>query len=810
LRSLLKILFFLGFSGIGMGAVAVGGVWFTIWPTLPEVESLRQIELQTPLRIYTRDGRLMREFGEKRRVPLTVAEMPTLMKAAVIATEDRNFYRHAGVDPIGIARAMVFILREGRKGPGGSTITMQVARNFFLDRGKTYTRKLTEIMLAMKIERELGKDEVLELYLNKIFMGHRAYGVGAAAEVYYGKRLDDLSVAQIAMIAGLPQRPSEFNPISNPGQALRRRNHVLRRMREEGAITPNQYDVAKAESLSAKLHAPPVEVDAPYLAEMVRQEVKRRYGETAFNNGYRVFTTLDARLQQAADAALRKALVDYDTRHGWRGPELKMELTGPEEPADLDRALADIPRLGGLAPAIVTEVSDKSIGVYARDFGPITIEWSGLKWAKKHFNHNRLGKTPENAGAIVAVGDVVRVRPVTVTDKKTKLSREVWHLTQLPAVEGALVALDPIDGHVVALSGGFDFNRSKFNRVVQAERQPGSSFKPFIYSAALEKGFTAASTVNDAPVVFDDPGLESAWRPENYSGKFFGPTRLRWALTKSRNLVSIRLLQSVGIKYAMAHVARFGIDVKKLPRDLSLSLGSGAITPMELATGYSVLANGGFRVQPYFIERIESASGEVLEQAQPQRACVSCEAQWIASGGDPTASAPGTAPRTLPADNAWIMYSMMGDVITRGTARKALKLKRTDLAGKTGTTNDQRDAWFSGFNGALVASAWVGFDRAQPMGRRETGGTAALPMWIDFMAEALKDTPDSPVPQPPGLVKVRIDPDTGLLANAGDPGAIYEVFRPSLAPSRTGAGGSGIGAPAKVQREAAKVAEQLF
>lgn len=812
LRTLLKILLFAGFSGLSIVVVGAAGIWYTVWPTLPDVESLRSVELQTPLRIYTRDRKLIREFGEKRRVPLTIAELPPAMKSAVIDTEDRNFYQHAGVDPLGIARAVIYLLREGRKGPGGSTITMQVARNFFLDRGKTYTRKLTEILLAFKIERELVKDEILELYLNKIFMGHRAYGVGAAAQVYYGKKVNELSLAQMAMIAGLPQRPSEFNPISNPRAAKRRRNHVLTRMYRVGSITTDEFERAKAEPLSAALHDPPVEVESPYLAEMVRLDIKRRYGETAFSSGYNIYTTIDARIQQAADKALRTALLAYDRRHGWRGPELKIDLSGSETltPKDFEAYLADIPRLGGLPPALVTEVTDEGAQVFAKGRGPLYLPFETMTWARKHINHNRMGKKPKKPADVLAVGDVVRVLREEKTDKKTNEVTKQWTLSQLPEVEGALVALDPKDGRIVALSGGFDFNRSKFNRVVQAERQPGSSFKPFIYSAALEKGYTAATTVNDAPVVFDDPALESAWRPENYSGKSFGPTRLRWALTKSRNLVSIRLMKAIGINYALDHVRRFGIDVDKLPRDLSLSLGSGAVTPMQIATGYTVLANGGFQVDPYFVSTIESAAGEVIEAPQPLKVCRECENEESELATQiPIAE---RAPRVLTEENAWIMYSMLRDVITRGTARKAKALKRQDLAGKTGTTNDQRDAWFSGYNGGLVATAWVGFDQVRPLGRRETGGAAALPMWIDFMRVALDGVEEQPLPQPRTLVRVRIDPETGAVAEAGDPDAVYETFRPEFAPTRDISAG-GVSTPSRaraVQKQAAKVAEKLF
>ncbi|NKC15755.1 MAG: PBP1A family penicillin-binding protein [Gammaproteobacteria bacterium] len=789
-RWLFKATFFFSLSGLAVAIVAGAGLWYTLWPTLPDVETLRSIELQTPLRIYSRDGKLIREFGEKRRVPLTVAEIPDGMKHAVIATEDRNFYRHKGVDPIGIARAVLFIIREGRKGPGGSTITMQVARNFFLDRGKTYARKLTEIMLAFKIEQQLTKDEILELYLNKIFMGHRAYGVGAAAQVYYGKTIDELTLAQLAMIAGLPQRPSDFNPVSNAEKAKERRDHVLWRMREEGRIDAASYQAAKAEPLTAELHDPPVEVQAPYLAEMVRLEIKRRYGEAVFAKGYKVYTSIDSPMQAAADNALRKALVEYDRRHGWRGPELRMTLgDATPPPRELDRLLADIPHLGGLAPAIVLTVGDEAATAYVKRIGAVTIEWPQMRWAREKITVNRIGKKPKKPADVIARGDVVRVQRITVTNKKMKQTRDVWALSQLPEVEGALVALDPMDGRVVALSGGLDFNRSKFNRVTQARRQPGSSFKPFIYSAAIEKGLTAATTINDAPVVFNESDhADTAWRPKNSSGKSYGPTRLRTALINSRNLVSIRLLDRIGIDYALQHVERFGLDASKLPRDLSLSLGSGAITPMELATGYSVLANGGFGVTPYFISRVETANGEVLDEAAPLRACPAClmdDAHVDNAGDNPfPPPKPSFAPRTLAAENAWIMYSMMKDVIRHGTGKRAAQLKRKDLAGKTGTTNEGRDAWFSGFNGTLVATAWVGFDRLQPLGRREYGGKAALPMWMYFMDEALKGVPETPLAQPEKMVRLRINPETGLLAKAGDPDAIFETFRPDHAPAR--------------------------
>jgi penicillin-binding protein 1A len=660
---------------------------------------------------------------------------------------------------------------------------MQVARNFFLGREKTYVRKINEILLALKIEEELSKDDILELYLNKIFLGHRAYGVEAAALVYYGARLDELSVAQIAMIAGLPKAPSRFNPIVNPDRAKTRRDYVLGRMRELEAIPDDEYLVAVATPVTARLHGLSVEVEAPYVAEMVRTFVEDRLGKEAYTAGFRVYTTIDSRLQEAANQALRKNLLAYDQRHGFRAPEFHVDLDAPE--TGLNAVLADIPSTAGLLPAVVVEVEDKMVTAYAKIFGEIQIPWQSLEWARAYIDENRRGPELTSAHDVVERGDVVRVQ----------LEEDGWRMVQVPAVEGALVALDPEDGAVQSLSGGFDFYRSKFNRAVQAERQPGSSFKPFIYSAAVEHGYTAASIINDAPVVFDDPGLEAVWRPENYSGKFFGPTRLRVALFKSRNLVSIRLLRAIGIDYAVEYLERFGLDAERIPHDLSLALGSGSVTPMEMASGYAVLANGGFRVTPYFVDRIEASDGSLWYEADPVRVCRVCkddenvefeiasdpeldEIVFADDGWDEEVN----APRVLSPQNVWIMNSLMRDVIKRGTGRRALRLKRGDLAGKTGTTNDQQDAWFSGFNQKLVTTTWVGFDQLGPLGRRETGAGAALPMWIDFMRVALDGVPEEDLSQPDGLVTVRIDPDSGLRASASQPGAVFETFRSENVP----------------------------
>ena len=798
-----------------VAALGAGGLYWYLEPKLPSAESLRDVRMQVPLRVYTRDEKIFAEFGEKRRTPLRRDEIPERLVQAFLAGEDDRFYEHPGVDWQGLTRAVLHLVRTGRKGPGGSTITMQVARNFFLGREKTYIRKLNEILLAVKIEREFTKDEILELYVNKIFLGQRAYGVGAAAQIYYGRPVAELNLAQIATIAGLPKAPSRFNPIVNPEQAVERRSYVLRRMLELGYIDQDEHDEARTAPVTAGHHGLAIEVEAPYVAEMVRAQMEATYGTDVYTGGYKVYTTVDSRLQQAANAALRRALMEYDARHGYRGSERHVEF-GARAPSP-EEVLANVPTLGGLTPAVVTSVDDQVVTAYARSAGPVEIAFESMAWARPYINENSQGEEPKSATAVVKVGDVIRVQP----------GEEGWGFAQIPEVEGAIVSLDPNDGAIVALSGGFDFYRSKFNRATQAERQPGSSFKPFIYSAALEHGYTAASIINDAPVVFEDSSLKSEWRPENYSGKFFGPTRLRTALYKSRNLVSIRLLREIGIDYALGHIAKFGFDAERLPRSLSLALGSGELTPLQVASGYSVLANGGYAVAPYFIDRVLDRDGAILSAADPRVVCRDCEEEE--STAEPVSPAtagaesetqpveaavagtqtvvpatPRRAPRVIDARNAWLMYSLMRDVIRRGTGRKARVLERDDLAGKTGTTNNQHDAWFSGFNADIVATAWVGFDEFRPLGRRETGGRAALPMWIAFMREALQGTLESSPEPPAGIVTVRIDPATGDLASVSNSDAVFESFRKEHAPSRL------VQSVSDTKSSAEKVAEKLF
>jgi len=667
---------------------------------------------------------------------------------------------------------------------------MQVARNFFLSREKTYFRKLSEIFLALKIDHELTKQEILELYLNKIYLGHRAYGIGAAAQVYYGTDLDHLTLPQLAMIAGLPKAPSSYNPITDPPRAKLRRDYVLRRMYALGFIDQKSFQEALAAPVTAQLHTLTAEVEAPYVAEMVRSDLVARYGDDAYTAGYKVYTTIDSRLQRDANTAIHQALLEYDRRHGYQGPEKHVDLAQNNDPQKWRDMLDQMPVFGGLQPALITATQADTATALLADGRQVEIPWQGLEWARRYINENSRGPAPQQASDVVSPGDVVRLQA---------MADGQWSLAEVPQVEGALVSLRPRDGAIVALTGGFDFYYSKFNRALQAARQPGSSFKPFIYSAALEKGYTLASLINDAPVVFQDQALESVWRPENYSGKFFGPTRLREGLVHSRNLVSIRLLQATGVDYVVNYLQRFGFDSKSLPKNLSLALGSAAVTPMQLTKAYAVFANGGYQVDPYYIERIEDIKGQAVELANPAVACPECSqesgqqpkptTQVAVNESSSTTDVPrglvvNEAKETITPQNAYLITSALRDVIRRGTGRRARVLGRHDLAGKTGTTNDQRDAWFAGFNTELVTIAWVGFDKTAPLGRLETGARAALPMWIKYMGKALKGVPEKALPQPPGLVTVRIDPETGYLANTNDRHAMFELFRTNRVPKQ--------------------------
>lgn len=770
------------FSLLLLSALVVSSVGWLAYlhfrKDLPSTDNLRTIQLQVPLRIYSDDGKLIAEYGEKRRYPLNYQQIPQLLVKAFVAAEDQHFFTHPGVDPVGLARAAVQLALTGKKKQGGSTITMQVARNFYLTRQRTYTRKIREIILALHIERELSKEQILELYLNKIYLGHRAYGVAAAAEVYYGKSVDELTLPEIAMIAGLPKAPSRYNPITNPKRARERRNYVLRRMEKQGFISHAQAVEAMAAPVKARPHGAEIELQAPWVAEMVRDKLVDKYGEATYTGGFVVHTSIRSRLQKAAVQGLRKALVAYDRRHGWRGAEGHLDKLPPTM-QQIQQLLFRRPPVGDLIPALVTAVDEKQVTVAIRGEGSAVIPWKGLSWARRHISTNGRGPRPKKAADILEVGDLIRVQRWTDKPRhKKKHDREppappqpYWRLAQIPAVSGALVSMDPKNGAILALVGGYDFYQSKFNRVTQAKRQPGSGFKPVIYSAALDAGFTAASIINDAPVVIENDGSGKPWRPQNYSGKFFGPTRLREALTHSRNLVSIRLLRAIGIRRVLEYARRFGFDPDKLPHALSLALGSGEVTPLQMARAYSVLANGGYLIEPWFIRKIER-NGKPLYKANP-----------LVAGCEPESQPPcRPAPRTIDPMNRYIMYSMMQDVIRHGTGRRALALGRKDVAGKTGTTNDQRDAWFNGYNQHLVAIAWVGFDDNRPLGRGEVGGRAALPAWLAYMKVALAGTPDDPPKMPPSMVVARIDKRTGLRVSGQRPGSMFEIFRPGHLP----------------------------
>ncbi len=895
---------------------------------LPAVETLKDVRLETPMSVYTEDQKLFAQFGEIRRVPVSFEEIPDKLNQALIATEDRRFYDHGGVDAVGFARAVFLLLSTGRMdGGGGSTITMQLARNFFLTFDQTFTRKTKEIFLAWKIERTFTKKEILTLYWNKIDFSYRAHGIGAAAQVYYGTTVDKLTLPQLAILAGIPKGPTTHNPLSNPEKAFNRRNHVLKRMNIEGYIDQAELKEATSTPLSASFHGPRVTVRAPYLAEMIRREMINRFGkEKAYTAGYNVFTTLDSKLQHISRRSLRQSLVDYDRRHGFRGverhfsevqqlllelnqisnfddntnisnteitdltedPEMSPQATFDYQP--LNSILNDIPILGDLIPALVLSVNEKSVDILLKktDYQTtiskqrITIEWPGLSWARPFIDESRRGKKPRTASEILKSGDQIR----TYQDKEGN-----WQLTQLPEVSAAFVAIKPKNGAITSLVGGFDFDYSKFNNVIQARRQPGSNIKPFIYSAALEKGYTAATVVNDAPFTKVDVTSENIWRPKNSSGNYKGPTRLRKALTSSTNLVSIRLLDDIGPQYAVNYLSNLGFDKERMPAYNSLALGAADFTPLEVAGGFAAFANGGYRIEPYFIKRIEDSNANIVFEQQPLTVCEQCEkilkeeeknhqinkpsnplllhaselsknyesaeasllaeidaeidseiekenssqetdgqlfnenidientnssdllqnkllqtdaidtkqtSEFQLDSNKPlkflprlTVDEPYLAPRVMAKDNVFIINSMMQDVIHRGTAAPILRrsksplLKRKDLAGKTGTTNEAKDAWFSGYNGDFVATAWVGYsDYQKGLGNNEFGGKAALPIWQGFMEQALAGKPEKDLKQPPGLVTAKIDPATGLLAPAGMKGTIFEIFRQKFMPEK--------------------------
>jgi penicillin-binding protein 1A len=755
-------------------------------PALPDVASLREVQLQVPLRVYTRDGKLIASIGEQRRIPVRYEQLPKRLIQAFLATEDDRFFRHHGVDWQGILRAAVANLKAGGIRQGASTITMQVSRDMFLTPRRDMKRKMSEIYISLLMEAEFSKEEIFSLYVNKIFLGQRAYGVGAAAEVYFGKGLDQLSIAEMATLAGIPTAPSTVNPVANPEAAKVRRAHVLGRMLELNYISQAEYNQAKASPMESRLHGASIEVDAPYVAEMVRNDMQSKYGDDVYTAGYKVFTTIDSRLQAAATVALRTGLMEYDRRHGYRGASAKVDLTRNTTAAELDGQLEEFPIIGGLKPAIVQQVEARSAKVYVKDLGLVDLPWEKLAWARRELPEEKIDRAPTQASEILSRGDVIYTVGRTA---------ESLMFVQVPEAQSALVSVDPKDGAVVALVGGFDFFQSKYNRVTQARRQPGSGFKPFIYAAAFDKGFTPASVVLDAPVVIDEQGDVKSWRPHEDTDKFYGPVRLRDALVHSRNLVSVRLMRAIGLDYAWNYVTRFGFDKSQLPDDLTLALGTAELSPLQVAIGYSTFANGGFKVSSYYIDRVEDATGKVLQQADPAVACPQCgraSAPLLSKGErggraglvdeaphDGKTLIPGKnlAPQIIKPQIAYLLADMMADVIRRGTGQRARTLNRDDIAGKTGTSSNYHDAWFNGFNGDIVTTVWTGFDTDRSLGGNDDQAAhVAVPTWTYFMHEALAGTARHPVPIPEGIVSVRISPQTGLLASSDNPNGIMEKF----------------------------------
>jgi len=847
-----KTFLLLGFIGALLGGIALTGIYFYIKPDLPSVAILKDVRLQTPMRIYTQDGKLISQYGVKRRIPVTLEQAPELLQKAILATEDNRFYEHFGIDPIGITRAFINLVLTGEKSQGASTLTQQLARGFFLTREKTYIRKIKEVFIALHMETELSKDEIFELYLNKVELGHRSFGFGAAAQVYYGKRLDELTLAQIATLAGLPQAPSVLNPVSRPQRSVERRRIVLLRMLDEGYITRQQFDEAASAPVTAEKHGAEIELDAPYLADLIYSEMVTLYGkEEAETGGYQVYATVSSELQQAAQNAVKQNLHDYDERHGFRGAVARLwppaqnnaeqapELTStdcvseplyPDWPCEVTEEaiisqLDNAGAFGFVFPVAVIGVDDQSFTTRDVTGTERAIEWEGMDWARPFLSDSRQGQPPSQASDIVSPGDIVYIRE----------QDEQWRLAQLPQVSGAFVALDPHDGAVQAIVGGYSFYQSQFNRATQAKRQVGSNIKPFVYSAALDNGYTVASIINDAPINEWDEATGVAWRPQNSPAEYDGPIRMRVALGKSKNVVSVRLLRGVGLDNAIEHLTRFGLDKADIHRDETVSLGSSSHTPLEIVRGMATIANGGFLIEPYFIDRVLNETGEVLWQTNPVVACSDCDEtnspqqQPVSEEADIEAllaaelnqSLPVqtdsdevlAAPRVITPQNAFLVADMMRTAVRangswnkktywQGTGWRARNiLQRTDLAGKTGTTNDSRDAWFSGFSRNLVATAWVGFDdmtrqlgRAaynNPLAKRdpdrfgwmgnamvgtESGAMAAQPAWIRFMQVALEDEPEEAMSVPDDIVRVRIDRTSGKLTRRTDHTTLFEYF----------------------------------
>ncbi len=834
----------LGASGAIAAVAAVVGAYYFVEPGLPRAETIRDIPLQIPLRIFSRDGYLISEIGERRRILVTFEDLPPHVVHAFISAEDRRFFEHPGIDYQGIARSFARLLRSGEISGGGSTLTQQLARDYFLTREQLFTRKLREAFLAYKIEQEFTKEQIMALFLNKMFFGQRAYGVAAAAQVYFNKNLRDINAAEAATLAGVLPAPSRYNPVYSAANAEMRRGYVLGRMHDIGYLDDAAYSDAMAFPIESRLHGAAVELNAPYVAEMVRSEMLKRYGEDTYTAGYQVVTALDSRLQTAANYALRNGLLEFTRRRGYRGPAMTLELGDEVLAAPFEQWPIEIRELleqyapGGLSVALVTALSENNSASVVFSGGiKANLPWSGIKWAKPFIDRETTGPEPEAVTDVLSVGDLVYVMPT---------ANGSWALAQVPDAQGAVVAIDPFDGAVGALTGGFDFTMSKFNRARQAYRQPGSSFKPFIYSAALENGNTPATVILDAPVVINSSELEAVWRPINYSGRFYGPTRMREALVRSMNLVSVRLLLfNTGIGNAVRHIEKFGFGGAALPRNGSLALGGGAASPLDMAQGYAIIANGGHAVKPYVIDAIYGPEGETLYRSAPAVVCDECIAKEpdyrfgdaprremtldamadVALDYRPDAStAPElykdviTAPQTLSPQNMFLIQDMMRDVVRRGTGRRAMALGRNDLSGKTGTSNDRRDAWFGGFNADLASIVWVGYDDDRPLGAGEEGSRTALPIWVEFSRIALAGVPENQMPMPEGIVSVLIDRETGCPARSGQRNVVFEVFRAGNVPECEFVeelpdifnDASGIDAPPEEEGESDEESEPLF
>jgi penicillin-binding protein 1A len=708
-------------------AILLGLAALLEYPSLPSLEVLTDYRPKIPLRIYSAEGTLLGEFGEERRALIKITDVPDVMKQAILAAEDDRFYEHGGIDYMGVVRAAFSNFTSGSVKQGASTITMQVARNFFLTKEKTWTRKFNEVLLTFKIEHSLSKDEILQLYINQIYLGQRAYGFASAAQVYFGKPLAQVTIAEAAMLAGLPKAPSSYNPVVNPKRAKLRQLYVLRRMHELNYINDEQYELAQQQPIVTVRGNQEFGVKADYLAEMVRQAVYEKYQDDTYTQGFKVYTTIRQKDQLAAYQAVRAGVLEYDRRQGYRGPEGFVDLHGDTSNTDLlDETLQDVEDSDDLIPAVVLSASPELVQAYCKGGEVVEVSGDALQFAHAALTKRVALNQRINAGSIIRLH---------------KDEKGVWQITQLPQVEAAFVSGNPRNGAIYSLVGGFDFNSNQFNHITQAWRQPGSSFKPFVYSAALEKGFTPATVINDAPLIFDaEQTGNEPWEPKNYDGKFEGPMRMRQGLIKSKNLVSIRILQSITPEYAHDYITRFGFDPARYPAYLTMALGAGSVTPMQMLTGYSVFANGGFLVSPYFIDRIEDARGTVLSRTTPE----------VAGNG---------AKQVIDVRNAYTMVSMLQDVVKHGTGIRAMQLGRQDLAGKTGTTNDSIDAWFCGFHPTVVGIAWMGYDQPRSLGDRETGGGAALPIWMGYMEKVLKDVPEAVYTMPDNMVAVHIDDD---------------------------------------------------